>query len=296
MENTSLKQLRYFEAVVQHAHFGRAAAACSISQPAISVQIKELETAVGQQLFQRHAKTIKLTTFGEVFAKKVRPILQAVDDLASLARSSLETLNGAVRLGIIPTVGPYLLPQIVKAVGDAFPDVDLQVRETQTRNLMSEMQVGNLDAALVALPIADTNLTVRPLLEECFVLVTSIKEKPATPISAETLRDMRLLLLEEGHCFRDQALSYCGESPSRSSDLMDGSSLATLVQLTASGLGATLIPEMAIALETRGADVAITTFSKEEPKRTIAMVWRQNSPLAHHLETLSVAIQASLSD
>ncbi len=294
MDNITIKQMRYFEAVVAHQHFGNAAAACSISQPAISVQIRDLELAVGQKLFQREAKSVTLTTFGEIFAENVRPILQAVDDLGQLARSSRDALTGRVKLGIIPTVGPYILPAVVRSVAERFPQVDLMVRETQTSNLIDAVRKGELDAAVVALPISEPNLVEQALFEERFVLVRKTGTPAPRALNAETLREMKLLLLEEGHCFRDQALSFCGGSIARPSEMLDGSSLSTLVQMTASGLGVTLIPEMAIPLETGNADVTVTPFGDDGPRRTIGMVWRRNAPLAEHLEALSDAVAATV--
>ena len=291
MENFTLKQLRYFEAVALHAHFGRAAAACSVSQPAISVQIKELEDALGQPLFERQARSVRLTSFGEVFADRAKDILRAVDDLSDLARSSGEDLVGPLRIGIIPTIGPYLLPQIVNDLSDSFPQADLRIRETQTQSLIQDLKNGNLDAALLALPISEPSLIELPLFSERFVLVRPISDAGKPVPTGQSLAQMRLLLLEEGHCFRDQALDFCSMSSARPSKTMDGSSLSTLVQMVATGLGVTLIPEMAVALETGATNVATAQFPQPEPKRTIGLVWRERSPLENHLKRVALRIQ-----
>ncbi|MEL7256240.1 MAG: LysR substrate-binding domain-containing protein [Pseudomonadota bacterium] len=291
MENFTLKQLRYFEAVALHAHFGRAATACSVSQPAISVQIKELEDALGQPLFERQARSVRLTSFGEVFADRAKDILRAVDDLSDLARSSGEELVGPLRIGIIPTIGPYLLPQVVTDLSAAFPQADLRIRETQTQSLIQDLKNGTLDAALLALPISETELVEMPLFSECFVLVRPKADADKPVPTGQSLAQMRLLLLEEGHCFRDQALDFCRMPLARPSETMDGSSLSTLVQMVATGLGVTLIPEMAVALETSATDVSTAKFPKPEPKRTIGLVWRARSPLEDHLKRVAQRIQ-----
>lgn len=294
MENFTIKQLRYFEAVALHGHFGRAAEACSISQPAISVQIKELEETLGQLLFERHARHIRLTSFGEEFAQRVRPILRSIDDLSDLARASQAGLIGKLRLGIIPTVGPYLLPRLVADLNVAYPRLDLRIRETQTENLIFDLLGGQLDVALVALPISEPGLTEVPLFDESFVLVRSLSDAEKPVPSSETLSKMRLLLLEEGHCFRDQALAFCGTPSNLPRESMEGSSLSTLVQMVASGLGVTLIPEMAVALETRSADVSVAHFKRPEPTRTIGMVWRKSTPLADQLTDLAGRVKQTV--
>ncbi|WP_299961769.1 hydrogen peroxide-inducible genes activator [uncultured Roseobacter sp.] len=294
MENFTIKQLRYFEAVALHGHFGRAAEASSISQPAISVQIKELEETLGQLLFERHARHIRLTSFGEEFAQRVRPILRSIDDLSDLARASHDGLVGKLRLGIIPTIGPYLLPRLVADLNGAYPRLDLRIRETQTENLIFDLLGGQLDVALVALPISEPGLIEVPLFDESFVLVRSLSDAEKPVPSGETLSRMRLLLLEEGHCFRDQALAFCGTPSNLPRESMEGSSLSTLVQMVASGLGVTLIPEMAVALETRSADVSVAHFKRPEPTRTIGMVWRKSTPLADQLTDLAGRVKQTV--
>lgn len=291
MENFTLKQLRYFEAVALHAHFGRAAGACSVSQPAISVQVKELEDALGQPLFERQARSVRLTSFGEVFAERAKGILRAVDDLSDLARSSGENLVGPLRIGIIPTIGPYLLPKIVTDLSVAFPQADLRIRETQTQSLIQDLKNGTLDVALLALPISEPDLVEMPLFSERFVLVRPKADADKPVPTGQSLSQMRLLLLEEGHCFRDQALDFCGMPSARPSKTMDGSSLSTLVQMVATGLGVTLIPEMAVPLETGATDVSTVQFPRPEPKRTIGLVWRAQSPLENHLKQVAQHIQ-----
>ena len=295
MINFTLKQLRYFEALARHGHFGRAAEACSISQPALSVQIKELEEALGAELFERSARQVRLSSFGEEFALRVRDILRSVDELADLARASQNGLLGRLRIGIIPTVAPYLLPAIIGDLSRLNPNLDLHVRETVTPTLLQELVEGRLDTAVVALPMSEPSLTEVALFAENFVLVRPGQDEGKPVPNREMLREMRLLLLEEGHCFRDQALSFCnmGTGASSPRELLDGSSLSTLVQMVSAGIGVTLIPEIAVPVETRSATVSIGRFENPQPSRTIGMIWRKTSPIARQLLQISEVVRQS---
>ncbi|MGM0583871.1 MAG: LysR substrate-binding domain-containing protein, partial [Pseudomonadota bacterium] len=253
MNGISMKHLRYFEALAQKGHFGRAAEACGISQPALSVQIRELEETIGAPLVERGGRQIRLTSLGEQFEGRVREILRAVDELGELARASHSPLAGRLRIGVIPTVAPYLLPGFIKELGQRHPGLDVRPREAVTRRLIDDLMAGRLDAAVVALPVSEAALVEAPLFSEEFVLVRPAEDADKPVPGAETLREMRLLLLEEGHCFRDQAISFCRMSSSVPRDLMEGSSLSTLVQMVGAGIGVTLIPEMAVPIETRSA-------------------------------------------
>ncbi len=293
MANFTLKQLRYFEALARHAHFGRAAEACAISQPALSVQIKELEESLGTPLFERSARQVRLTSFGEDFALRVREILRSVDELAELARASRDRLTGRLRLGVIPTIAPYLLPTILSNLADSHPDLDPHVRETLTPRLIEELAEGQLDAALLALPVSEPSLTEVPLFTETLVLVRPETQATEPIPDRDALRAMRLLLLEEGHCFRDQALTFCEIQSAMPRDGLDGSSLSTLVQMVGAGIGVTFIPEMAVPVETRSAPVSVARFAAPEPTRTVGMVWRKTSPLAPQLMQVAEVVRAS---
>lgn len=293
MINLTLKQLRYFEALVRHSHFGRAADACSISQPAMSVQIRELEETLGTELFERGARQVRLTGFGEEFALRVRNILRSVDELGDLARASQDRLAGRLRIGVIPTVAPYLLPTLVGNLTRLHEGLDIHVRETLTRKLIEELAEGRLDTAIVALPVSEPSLTEVALFKENFVLVRPGEDEGKPVPNAERLREMRLLLLEEGHCFREQALSFCNMHSVRPRELLDGSSLSTLVQMVGAGIGITLIPEMAVAVETRSAAVSVARFKSPQPSRTIGMIWRKTSPLAEQLKQISQVVRQS---
>ncbi|MBY0611188.1 MAG: LysR family transcriptional regulator [Beijerinckiaceae bacterium] len=293
MTNLTLKQLRYFEALARHGHFGRAADACSISQPALSVQIREMEEALGTSLFERGPKQVRLTSFGEDFALRCRDILRSVDELFDMARASREGLSGRLGIGVIPTIAPYLLPTILGELSRLHDGLDIHVREAMTPRLIEEVREGRLETAIVALPVSEPSLTEIALFSEEFVLVRPAEDAGKPVPSGEALRAMRLLLLEEGHCFRDQALAFCNMSPSPPRELMHGSSLTTLVQMVSAGIGVTLIPEMAVAVETRSAAVSLARFRTPKPSRTIGMVWRRTSPLAKQLLAISEVVRRS---
>ena len=293
MNKLTLKQFRYFEALARHSHFGRAAEVCAISQPALSMQIRELEETLGAALFERGARQVSLTRFGQDFALRVRGILRAVDELDDLARASHDILTGRLRIGVIPTVAPYLLPTIIGDLTRLNPGLDLHLRETVTPKLLAELAEGRLDTAIVALPVSEPSLTEMALFTEEFVLVRPMEDSGKPTPNREALREMRLLLLEEGHCFRDQALSFCNMQAIRPREWLDGSSLTTLVQLVSGGIGVTLIPEMAVALETRSGAVSVARFKDPQPFRTIGMVWRKTSPLADQLLHIAALVRGS---
>ena len=296
MANLTIRQLRYFEALATHGHFGRAAEACAVTQPALSVQIKELEQDLGTKLFERGARQVRLTGFGEEFSLRVRDILHRVDELGDMARASHDKMVGRLRLGVIPTIAPYLLPRIIANLSQSHQELDVHVRETLTPRLVQELTEGRLDAAIVALPISDPAFTEVALFTENMVLVRSDADAGTPVPDKEALREMRLLLLEEGHCFRDQALSFCNIPSSLPQEGLDGSSLSTLVQMVGAGIGVTLIPEMAVPVETRSASVCVGHFRNPQPTRTVGMIWRRTSPLADHLEQVADIVQQSAND
>lgn len=295
MKNLTFKQLRYFEALARLGHFGRAAEACSISQPALSMQIKAFEEELGAELFERDRRQLRLTDFGEEIARRAKDILRSLDELEGHARASRGGVVARLRVGVIPTVAPYLLPGLIGELTRLHGGLDLHVRETLTPRLVEELNEGRLDMAIVALPVSEPSLTEVALFTESFMLVRPRQDEGKPVPDREALREMRLLLLEEGHCFRDQALSFCNTKPrpTQPRDLLDASSLSTLVQMVDAGLGVTLIPEMAVAVETRSASVSVVRFRKPEPSRTIGMVWRKTSPLARQLLEISEVVRRS---
>lgn len=293
MANFTLKQLRYFEALAEQRHFGRAAGVCAISQPALSVQIKELEDQLGAVLFERAARQVRLTRFGEDFAPRVRDILRAVDELGDFARASRNALVGRFRIGIIPTIAPYLLPTLIGNLSQSHPGLDLHVRETVTPRLVKELAQGHLDTAIVALPISEPTFAEMPLFSEKFVVVRPLAQAGEPAPNVEDLLGLRLLLLEEGHCFREQALAFCNAPAAVARNGLDGSSLSTLVQMVGAGIGVTMIPEMAVPVETRSAQVACTGFDGQQPGRNIGMIWRKSTPLADELREIATVVKLS---
>ncbi|MCA0961274.1 hydrogen peroxide-inducible genes activator [Salipiger bermudensis] len=291
MANISMKHLRYFDALARLGHFGRAAELCAISQPALSMQIRELEALIGAPLVERGARQIRLTSLGEEFAARSGEILRSVDDLADLARAAQGPLVGRLRIGVIPTVAPYLLPRVITSLAQEYPGLDLRPREAVTKTLIEDLLEARLDTAIVALPISEPGLEEVALFDEEFVLVRGPGEAHKPVPDPMMLHEMRLLLLEEGHCFRDQALSYCKLSPSVTRDLMEGSSLSTLVQMVGAGIGITLIPEMALPIETRSAQVSLARLPAPAPVRTIGMVWRKSTPLGEQLARIAEIVR-----
>jgi len=293
MKNITLRQLHYFDTLASALHFGRAADICAISQPALSMQIKELEAQAAAPLFERSPKGLSLTPFGAEFATRARAILREVTALSDFVRAQTgDGLAGRVSLGVIPTVAPYFLPHMMSTLNASFPALDLRLREAMTHTLLAELGEGRLDCAILALPLAAPQLAQMPLFAEDFVLVRPAADAARPVPDAQGLREMRLLLLEEGHCFRDQALAFCAmPANARPREVMDGSALTTLVQMVAAGMGVTLIPDMAVAVETRAAQVCIQRFPAPAPQRQIGMVWRKTSPIAGHLADLAQVLR-----
>src|SRR5215813_5436473 len=229
----------------------------------------------------------------EAHALRARDILRSVDELGDFARASRGWLAGQLHIGMIPTIAPYLLPTVIGDLTRMHPDLDVHVREALTSRLIQELVEGRLDTAIVALPVSEPSLTEVALFAENFLLVRPGEDEGKPVPSIEKLCDMRLLLLEEGHCFRDQALAFCNMQSSPPRETLDASSLSTLVQMVSAGIGVTLIPEMAVAVETRSASVSVARLKNPQPARTVGMVWRKTSPLARQLMQISEAVCVS---
>lgn len=280
MINITLKQLRYFDAVARELHFGRAAEACAVTQPALSMQIQELEHNLGLTLLERTRSGVQLTRHGGEIAARAARILADTRELIEVAQHGDELLSGELRLGVIPSVAPYLLPPVLPSLRDRFPDLQLAVRETQTHTLLQELVDGKLDVLLLALPIKHNDVEAEVLFEDRFVLALPADRQlsgryQATP---DFVEKERLLLLEEGHCLRDQALSYCKLSQVPKIDTFGASSLATIVEMVAAGYGITLLPEISLGIETRGRPLKLMRFVEPEPSRTLGLAWRATSP------------------
>ena len=276
----TLKQLRFFDGVARLGHFGRAAEACSVTQPALSMQIKELERELGVELIERRPQGLTLSNAGHEIARRAARILTEARDLADYARQSGAVLSGALHLGIIPTAAPYLLPPLLPLLREKFPDLDLHIRETQTEQLLQQLRDGSLDLLLLALPFDYPDIETLKLFDDRFLLAMPRNRRISSRIRATTdlMKEDRLLLLEEGHCLRDQALAFCELRRVENIDTFGASSLSTLVQMVSNGMGLTLLPEISIDHETRHGGVRLMRFAEPEPMRTLGLAWRSTSP------------------
>jgi LysR family transcriptional regulator, hydrogen peroxide-inducible genes activator len=274
----TLRQLRYLEALAETLHFGQAAEACAVTQPALSMQIKELEGELQVSLIERRRSGIELTEQGEEIVRRGRSILASVRDLLDYAKHRESVLTGSLKLGAIPSIAPYLLPAALPELQRRFPDLTLHLRESITETLIRELVNGYLDLILVALPIEDPEVETLHLFDDKFVLAArASKGKRAK--ATDMLVHERLLLLEEGHCLRDQALSFCRLVTPEARASFGASSLATIVQMVAHGYGITLLPEMAVASEVhQRSGIRLLHFPAPEPKREIGLAWRKTSP------------------
>jgi len=276
----TLRQLRYLTAVAEHRHFGRAADACAVTQPALSMQIRELEKQLGVDLVERRPGDIALTTIGAEVAQRGQRILSEARDLEDFARHRGRLLTGPLQLGVIPTLAPYVLPKILPAVQARYPDLRIELRETQTKVLVDELVRGALDAVMLALPIDEAEVETIRLFDDPFLLgVPADDPRPDTVrVTTRDIDPQQLILLEEGHCLRDQALAYCA-NPRRDNQLgLGATSLATVMQMVANGYGVTLVPRVAVDVDGRDERVKLLRFAAPEPGRTIGLGWRRTSP------------------
>ncbi|WP_072397098.1 LysR substrate-binding domain-containing protein [Hyphomicrobium sp. CS1GBMeth3] len=288
MTQVTLKQIRYFDALARELHFGRAADSCAVTQPALSMQIHEMEQNLGLALVERTRSGVQLTAKGQEIAARCASILGDVRDLVAYAQHANSILAGTLRLGVIPSVAPYLLPPLLPLLREFYPELELHVRETQTQHLTDELLEGKLDVLLLALPLKHADLTNRTLFEDKFLLAVPKDRKLSGRVRAtkELIEHERLLLLEEGHCLRDQALTYCSLQQVDAVNTFGASSLATIVEMVSAGFGITLLPELAVGIEERGRDITLVRFVEPEPSRTIGLVWRSTSPRAQDFEEL----------
>ncbi|MQY13458.1 putative hydrogen peroxide-inducible genes activator [Streptomyces sp. RB5] len=289
----SLSQLRAFAAVAEQLHFRDAAASIGMSQPALSGAVAALEETLGVRLLERSRRKVLLTPAGERLAVRTRRVLDAVGDLVAEAEAARAPFTGVVRLGVIPTVAPYLLPTVLDVVRGRYPSLELQVHEEQTPSLLDGLRQGRLDLLLLAVPVGGPGLVELPLFDEDFVVVMPRGHELAgrERIARESLREQELLLLDEGHCLRDQALELCRGA----SVTTTAAGLSTLVQLVAGGLGVTLLPRTALRVET-GRSEALTTgaFADPAPSRRIALVAREGAARAAEFEELAEALRAAM--
>jgi LysR family transcriptional regulator, hydrogen peroxide-inducible genes activator len=287
----SFKQLRYFDAVARTSHFGKAAEHCAVTQPALSMQIQELEKFLGVQLIERGRSGAMLTEAGREVAGRAAKVLAELRDIVDYARRQ-GGLAGPLHLGVIPSIAPYVLPALLPMVRDSYPDLELHLRETQTQHLLDELVDGHLDLLLLALPVEHAEIETAKLFTDRFLLAMPKWRRITNRVRAtpELLQQDRLLLLEEGHCLRDQALAFCELRRVDNIDTFGASNLSTIVQMVANGLGLTLLPELAVDLEVRRGDIHLMRFIDPQPRRTIGLAWRKSSPRKRHFAELGKLI------
>lgn len=294
----TLRNLRYFQALARHEHFGRAADACSVTQPALSMQIRELETHLGEKLVDRARDGIRLTDMGRVILRHAERVLSAVADLEAHARQVRPPLSGPFRLGVIPSVAPYLLPRLLPAVRQRVPDARLALRETRTAQLVDELMAGELDAVIVSLPLHRAELAELPLFADPFLLAVGTDSAYAEQdvASEQMLGSDELLLLEDGHCFRDQALEVCRTLNAGQLRSYGATSLSTLMQLVANGQGITLVPKLFVSAEQADPRVRLLAFPAPQPQRVIGLAWRRAAAMERDMNEIAEAVRSSLPD
>lgn len=276
----TLRQFRYLDALAREGHFGRAAAASGVTQAALSMQIRKLEEKLGATVVETSTRGHVFTEAGTEVLRRARGILAAVDDLKEYARTDTSELSGTLRLGVIPTIAPYLLPRALPVLRSRFPDLMLELREARTSTLLAELERGGLDLLLLSLPVEGAGLETLYLFHDRFFLAVEASGDwdPAGGVTMDDLASLRLLLLSDGHCLRDQALQACRLAERSTMDQLGATSLATLLQMVAHGMGVTLLPELAAGAEIRDGRVRLLRFQDPEPSREIGLVWRRTSP------------------
>ena len=286
----NLRDLKYLVALADHRHFGRAAEASFVSQPTLSTQVRKLEEELGVALVERAPRRVMLTPIGAEIAERARKVVAEVEQLGEIARRSRDPEAGTVRLGLFPTLAPYLLPHVLPGIRRKFPRLELLLVEEKTDQVLARLRDGRLDAGVLALPLHDEPLHVEPLFDEPFVLAVprghALAGRASVPVSE--LDDRHLLLLEEGHCLRDQALEVCRLAGADERDGFRATSLETLRQMVASGVGITLLPMLAVQPPVPPSpDIALVPFRRPVPSRRIAMVWRRSSAMGGFLAKLA---------
>ncbi len=295
----NLRDLKYLLALAEHKHFGRAAAACFVSQPTLSTQIKKLEEELGVSLVERAPRKVMLTSAGRDAVERARRIVAEVEQMKEGARRSQDPEAGTVRLGMFPTLGPYLLPHVIPRIRERFPDLELLLVEEKSDVLLSRLHEGKLDAALLALPVHDDQLHSEFLFEEPFVLAVPENHPLAQrdSLSLAELNNQKLLLLEDGHCLREQALEVCRLSGANEKSEFRATSLETLRQMVAANVGITLLPTLAIKPPVaQSQNIHLLGFSDSHPSRRIAMLWRRSSAMSGFLLELSRVFSALPAD
>lgn len=297
MSEPTLKQLRYFSALAEHLHFADAAAVCGVSQPNLSSQIRELESDIGGQLVERTSRHVLLTPLGERVLERTHRVLAEVDDLMDLSNESHDPFTGRIRLGVIPTIAPYVLPRALPSVRSRWPHLELQLIEDFTERLVPRLAAGELDVVLMALPVEHTGLEVVVLADEPFVVLAPADHPIAKSkkVRSTEFQPADLLLLQDGHCLRDQALDVCHLQANNTPNAVEGASLSMLVQMVANGFGLTLMPLIAVPVDVPATnEVRVIPFTKPEPGRTLGLVWRKTSPRADAYRDLAKTLQQEI--
>lgn len=291
----SLRQLQYVLAVAELGGFRKAAEACGVSQPSLSAQIAHVEGVLGVQVFERNARGVRVTAAGASIVERARQVLLAARDLVETARQQSDPLRGTLRVGVIPTVCPYLLPEVAPALQRALPDLHIVWSEDKTQTLVKQIDDACLDAAILALDARVARLDYAPIGDDPFVLAAAPGHqlmKDAAPASPAVLDGATVFLLEDGHCFRDQALALCGGAGAREAGLR-ATGLSTLVQMVGAGAGVTLLPKMAVAVENRRGQLAVRSFAPPAPTRTLVLAWRKGTAVRRPLEAVAGVLRAS---
>lgn len=290
----TLKQLQYLVALRDAGHFGRAAEACNVSQSTLSAGLRELETLIGVALVERTRRVVRFTPLGDRIADKARRVLREADELGEMARADGRPLSGDLRMSVIPTIAPFLLPRILPRLRAEYPDLRLYLREEPSPAACEGLHHGRADCVLLALPYACGEVDVAPLFEDRLLLAYPAGEidPPVAGVATADIDESRLLLLEDGHCLKDHALAACNRPGLRAEATMLGTSLHTIVQMVDNGLGVTMLPQMAVdAGILSGTRIVATPLAADHPSRTIALVWRKGSPRARDFALLASVLQ-----
>lgn len=289
----TLKQLQYLVALHDHGHFGRAADSCFITQSTLSASLRELETLLGNTLVERTRRVVRFTQLGQRIVAKARRVLHEAEELADMARAEREPLTGELRMGVIPTIAPFLLPSLLPQLRAEWPRLKLYLREETSQAACDSLQRGQLDCVLLAMPFGCGDVDVEELFDDELLVAFPRDEEPTGPsVAPNDIAAGRLLLLEDGHCLKDHALSACNRPELRASATMMGTSLHTLVQMVDNGLGVTMVPRMALdAGLLAGTGVSVRPLEADHASRRIALIWRRGSPRSEEFRLLGEALR-----
>jgi LysR family hydrogen peroxide-inducible transcriptional activator len=291
----SLRQLEYVVAIADTLGFHRAAERCHVSQPTLSAQVQQLEEVLGVRLFERDRRGVLVTRAGEELVARARRVLLEVTDLIATATRARDPSKGAYRAGVLPTIAPYLLPEVMPAIHAQYPELTLSFREEKTDEVRGDLEDGKLDVGLVALGAELGDFASAPVMKDPFVVALPQGHRLTRKkrVSLADLEEESVLLLDDGHCFRSQALALCGKAGAREAELR-ATSLGTLVQMVSSGSGITLLPQLAVAVENRRGQIEVRPFAPPVPSRTIALVWRQSSPFGDAFRGIAAALRRAV--